>query len=118
MAPSSARSSHRSLLLAPSLRPQRPWMATKLYEDCSAPLANLFERGLCYGYIDAVIAVRGIIETVMTPGVAGSCIPPGATKDQIRDVVVSHLRDHPVDRHQDAFGLVIKALKAVWPCRQ
>ncbi len=41
---------------------------------------------------------------------------PGVTLNQVRDVVVMWLSDHPQHRHHDAHTLVAAALNEVWPC--
>jgi hypothetical protein len=47
------------------------------------------------------------------------CVPQGNSgvrTDQLLDVVLLYLRDHPETRHQPAPALVINALKEKSPC--
>jgi len=82
----------------------------ELHQDC-LPSSDSFSPGMCLGYI----------EGVGHPLVAAGALcnwSPEVTHTQTRDVVVSYLRDHPADRHADAYWLVTAALQSAWPYHQ
>lgn len=81
----------------------------RLYEDCRA--SNYFNRGYCGGY------VIGVVDAVERSGSGPRiCVPEGATKGQLADVVLKYLEDHPERRNRDAGELVPEALHAAFPC--
>ena len=85
-----------------------------MFEDCSSE--NYFNRGYCGGYI---VGIVDTIEAMQASGLLprnALCIPDGATKGQIADVVRQHLADHPERRHLDSGSLVPEALNAAFPC--
>lgn len=61
----------------------------------------------CAGY------VGGVIDTSH----ALFCFPPDATKRQIINITIIYLRDHPEKLHLFAPSLVIKAMRAAFPCK-
>lgn len=69
-----------------------------------------YRLGVCDGYILGAANV-GLVAKLF-------CSPNGVTKGQIRDIVVSGLRNDPVNRHQGSVSLVIKYLSAAYPCHQ
>jgi hypothetical protein len=86
----------------------------RLYEDCSSE--NYFNRGYCGGY---VVGIVDTIEAMQASGVlpeSALCIPEGATKGQLADVVRQYLDDHPERRHADAGSLVPEALGTAFRC--
>lgn len=87
----------------------------RLFEDCTA--TNYFNRGYCGGYVTGIV---DMLEALSARGVLPArtlCIPEGATKGQLADVVQKYLGDHPERRHLDAGGLVPEALNAAFPCK-
>lgn len=44
------------------------------------------------------------------------CAPKNVTGGQVRDMVISFLRDNPADRHHTADQVVHHVLKHSWPC--
>jgi hypothetical protein len=82
-----------------------------LYGYCSTD----FNTALyCIGYIAS-------IEDVLSAGnqINGytACTPPGATLEQIKDVVMRYLVAHPESRHLGASGLVAHAIAQAFPCK-
>lgn len=61
----------------------------------------------CAGYIG------GVIDTSH----AMFCFPPEATKRQIINITIMYLRDHPEKLGLFAPSLVIKAVRAAFPCK-
>ena len=46
----------------------------------------------------------------------GSCVPEEASNEQLRDVVLKHIIDHPEARHESARVLVWQAYIKAFPC--
>ena len=63
--------------------------------------------GFCAGY------VGGVIDTTH----ALFCFPPEATKRQIINITIVYLHDHPEKLHLFAPSLIIKAMRAAFPCK-
>ena len=68
---------------------------------------NAAPTGLCAGY------VLGVTDATLEL----YCFPPGVTKMQIRGVVVQYLNNSPERLHLLAPGLVIKAMRTAFPCK-
>jgi hypothetical protein len=87
----------------------------RIHEDCRS--GNYFNRGYCGGY------VTGIVDTIESLQARGAlpanalCIPEGATKGQLVDVVIRYLEQNPERRHLEAAGLVPEAINAAFPCK-
>lgn len=71
------------------------------------------QQGYCYGYINA------IADATSNNTIDGfkACIPQQVQVEQLRDVVIQYLRNHPAERHYSVLGLVAKALAGAFPCR-
>lgn len=78
----------------------------EMLEDCSSSLSLLF----CDGY------VFGVYEGYKTW--ERPCIPVGVTSEQMVDVFIKYLEDHPESRHNAAYFIVQKALSEAWPCKR
>jgi Rap1a immunity proteins len=76
---------------------------------------SAFDYGRCLGYVLAVSDIMGM--TMENTGWVKNCQPPGVTSDQLKDVVVQYLRNHPADHHYAAPGPVLMALSQAFPCR-
>ena len=61
----------------------------------------------CAGYIG------GVVDTSH----AMFCFPPEVTKRQIINITIMYLRDHPENLELFAPSLVIKAMRAAFPCK-
>jgi len=86
----------------------------RLHEDCRSE--NYFNRGYCGGYVTGIVDT---IEALQQSGVlpaSALCLPEGATKGQLVDVVSKYFGEHPERRHLDAGSLVPEALNAAFPC--
>jgi Rap1a immunity proteins len=81
----------------------------KLYDWCTATDGS-FDKGACYGYIQAVADVANGLKSVDV------CMPSSVTVRESIDVVYIYLRDKPAERHFLAYGTVIAALAAAFPC--
>jgi len=72
---------------------------------------DLFDVGLCYGFIMGTVETRNDGKTF--------CIPArGVTKRQIYDIVVRYLARHPEQLNAYAATLVLVAVAASYPCRR
>ncbi len=61
-----------------------------------------FFDGVCTGYVSAVV------HDAKTRGLWSP--PPNVTRQQIHDVIVKYLQDHPAERNQDSVLLVQRAI--------
>lgn len=101
----------------------------ELYRLCSRDAAT-YNDGYCLGYIVGVIDGKGSYTPPMLAGetlpaytvraaaqtATSFCIPQGATRRQLYDVVMKHLRDGPQFRHLDATIIIESAAVAAFPC--
>jgi hypothetical protein len=65
--------------------------------------------GLCDGYIGGIIELYALMESL--------CPSKLSTNQQLRDIVVHHLENHPETRDQIAPVLILDATKNVFPCK-
>jgi hypothetical protein len=83
-----------------------------LLDQCgTGPFQNMsmtFNNGVCGGYIEAS---EDIFETA---GVV--CPPAHVSNEQLVDIVIKHLVDHPEGREVQASYIVLDALKSAFPC--
>jgi hypothetical protein len=70
---------------------------------------NLFDRGVCGGFITAV--------SQMAQGADQACYFEGVTLEQAKDVVMHYLSSNPETRHRRAVVLTAKALIGAFPCK-
>lgn len=84
----------------------------QLHQFCQEERAASVEHGACYFYSTAVADV--LATTVVNNFRA--CIPKAVKSEQVRDVVIKFLDDHPELRHYAASGLVAEAISKAFPC--
>ena len=117
--------------LNPSIAVAQTISGNTLYESCTSDQIGL--EGFCVGYIAGLVEgqfwgglllakMAGIeLETQDFNAFANQafqhCIPPEAPNEQLRDVVVAHLRDNPATRHESARFLVWEAYREAFPCK-
>jgi hypothetical protein len=70
---------------------------------------NLFDRGVCGGFITAVSQMAQIADQ--------ACYFEDVTLEQGKDVVVRYLSSNPETRHKRAVVLTSKALIQAFPCK-
>jgi hypothetical protein len=70
--------------------------------------SDLYDRGVCGGYLAAVSQVVEVANR--------ACYPEGVTIEHGKDVVVRYLKEHPESRDHVAVTLATKALTAAFPC--
>lgn len=98
-----------------------------LYRDCTAPQSDSTYYQLtasCTSYIlgvnDAFVTgsiVAGLVRAEETSSTMEMlCVPVGVEAGQLRDIVVSHLRNNPAERHESASLQVLIALRTQYPC--
>ena len=80
----------------------KPTTGNDLMQRCIAA-----PDGFCAGYIG------GVIDT----SYALFCFPPEVTKRQIINITIMYLHDHSEKLHLFAPSLVIKAMRAAFPCK-
>jgi hypothetical protein len=80
-----------------------------LFQACQDTNHATFDSGVCMGFIQGVSTVaNGVFY----------CPPAGATYGQSIDIVVAGLRNHPEERQRESDSLIIKYLRAAWPCEK
>lgn len=95
----------------------------ELYQMCESDETQL----TCAYYISGVL--HGAEATVFMVGMEEGltyeesyyryskiCFPPGTSGEQTMDIVIKYLSDKPEDRHILASALILKAVRAVFPC--
>ena len=71
----------------------------------------------CMGFIEATAdAMNAAHSSGGTVGGWTACIPAGAMSDQVRDIAMTYLRNHPELRHASATSLIANALANAFPC--
>ena len=71
----------------------------------------------CMGFIEATAdAMNAAHSSGGTVGGWTACIPAGAVSDQVRDIAMTYLRNHPEQRHASAASLIASALANAFPC--
>ena len=69
--------------------------------------SNPYERGFSMGYI------MGVADFGFG---FNHCPPESVTAGQVRDLAQQYLQANPATRNQSADLLVMRSLRAVWPC--
>lgn len=79
--------------------------------------------GMCFGYIDGFSRGFELGGLVLGDRARNNdrsypryCIPEGVTGQQLRDIVVRHLRQHPEERHIFFGQIIWDALWRAYPC--
>ena len=119
-----------SLLLPASELHAQQISGNELLETCTSEDQVL--AGFCLGYIIGYSegAPWGANVTLynLDPGgsvsernkqiglFTGSCVPAEASNEQLRDVVIKHIIEHPETRHESARVLVWQAYIKAFPC--
>ena len=102
----------------------------ELLETCTSD--NQVLAGFCLGYIigysegapwganvtlDNLDPDKSVKERNEQIGLfTGSCVPGEASNEQLRDVVLKHIIEHPETRHESARVLVWQAYIGAFPC--
>lgn len=102
----------------------------ELLETCSSD--DDVYAGFCIGYILGAIEGESfgafVVVNSLTPGLDTDdtnrtissylqhCTPSDASNQQLRDIMVKYLAEHPAQRHNSARGLILKALRDAFPC--
>jgi hypothetical protein len=83
----------------------------RLMQGCSSATSKkaLGKTIYCYGY------VRGIADGFIS---TGACLPPQVNTQQLVEVALRYLRDHPEKRHLGSDGVLIPAWGEAWPCAE
>ena len=71
----------------------------------------------CFGFVEAIAdAMNAARSSGGTVGGWTACIPSGTANDQVRDIAMTYLRNHPEQRHASAASLIASALANAFPC--
>lgn len=96
------------------IQPQ-PAHAYKLYDGnmllamCDERAGGEYSQFYCDAYVRGAFE-RYFVELARKLGKTPECIPWSASNQQIRDVIVEYLNDHPTMRHRFAADLVESAM--------
>jgi hypothetical protein len=82
-----------------------------LYRLCAS--VGDFHKGMCLGFIEGV---ADTMTSIRTGQGQRSCIPREVEADQMREVVVKYLTEHPEDRNYSAASNALVAIAKAWPC--
>lgn len=109
----------------------QPLSGNDVFEECISE--NQAKHGFCIGYITGLYEGQywgGLLATKTIGAEMDAtdfnsfanrmfqhCVPPDATNQQLRDVVVKYLVDNPANRHKSARYLVWEAYQNAFPCQ-
>ena len=69
----------------------------------------------CMGYVIGVVDTFAFVEA--SSPTKKFCLPKNTSEEQVKDVVVQYLKDHPENRRYAAPSLIYTVLKEKFPCR-
>ena len=73
---------------------------------------------MCMGFIVGIADILGGLTSEGSDAFGlRACIPTRSTPEQVRDIVVKRLADHPDVRHLPAVFIAVTALAEAFPCR-
>lgn len=118
---------------AASAKSSEPFSGNDLYHACEAREDQSLSS-FCIGYvigtwdgmvIGAVSAFYGASSkgasvddiNLIWPLVLGVCQPAGVTNEQIKDIFVKYLSEHPENRQVPARFLLLDAMREAFPCQ-
>jgi len=78
--------------------------------DRTTDLAERFVAVRAVGYVDGIADAAA--------GLGYACYPNGVARDEIREVVLKYLRDHPERLGDPAALLVLNGLFEAFPCKR
>lgn len=100
------------MLAATDVAGRNLFSGNALYASCTGLPANRIE---CQGFVQGAMAAETYFEEAkaIRPLI---CYPDALQGQQLIEIVVNHLRNHPETRQNGAGGLVIAALQNAFPC--
>ncbi len=87
--------------------------------DVGEPKQHVVFAGTCFGYLIGIISANETLREsgqLKKPGRV--CLAEGVTADQLRQVFLKHMRQHPENWHLPGSVLMLNALKGTWPCKE
>jgi hypothetical protein len=79
-----------------------------------------YTAGLCLGYVrgvsDAVDALYKLTASARPEAIPLFCIPKGGTNQQILDIAIKFVKEHPEKRHAATKFLILDSLIEAFPC--
>ena len=83
-----------------------------VWDYCKNEGGLSWEDGVSWGFcLGTATACADALESM-----GQACQPLGTTDQQVRNVFVKYLKDHPEERHEVAVDLAYRAFAEVWPC--
>lgn len=103
-------------LVGTAVQGQSSFTGNDLIADCVTenPARELACLGYVMGAVDGFRNGAALVENY--PDYLKICVPNGVTQGQIRDVVITHIRQNPENRHLPASALVFTALNSTFFC--
>lgn len=89
------------------------------------PSSEAFQAGACTGYIKGIDDMEIIYASIIAGPSASEkevkkyslyCLPMGTTNNQMANIIVKYVKDHPDEMNTDANVVVVKAFRAAFPC--
>lgn len=98
-----------ALLLSAGGAKATDWDGNQLLRECTG--YDVTDTLRCLAYIRGA---RDMLDALQMAGSGERCIPQPATLDQVKDVVVRYLRQHPEVRHFTRPSLIVAAVREAW----
>lgn len=112
------------LLILPQTLTAEGVTGNELYTTCTSEDPN--HDYICFTYITGVFegwTLTGMDDIIsfpeghsFVPDLLNFCAPVGYTRQQMVDVVIKYLEEHPEARHDYAAKLILEAHQQVFPC--
>ena len=94
------------------------YTGNELYDICTVDRENKTYVEKTYECVAYITGAVDAFNTTREANKLKSCIPPGVTINQLKDVTVDYLRNNPIDRNGSASGQVFAATRKAWPCTE
>ena len=87
----------------------------EVYSACTSPSSQIVAVKTCLTYVAGVLdAITMMQDEHMARRTV--CSAMGVSIDQVKDVSVRWLANHPEARHHSAASLLLAAFQEAWPC--
>lgn len=103
--------------------PGNPKTAGDLLQDCRAlDQPASYQKGVCVSFIDATWQSTNLLNYYKHLCAGGKspdkvlCVPNDVSFDEVVRAAVRYIEQHPERHRQLAYGEVLDAIHAAWPC--
>ena len=104
-----------SLMLMAGSAPGTYITGNKLMKMCDGTKTHESRPSLSW-YANCLGYLQGVADTLETAAVV--CIPEGVKTEELRQVVLPHMKAHPEEWKLAAASHVLNAYSEIWPCKQ